>query len=142
MSESFYVLLHLCILFGSTHLKSVDRNPFFFLSDNFFVHPLHLPSQGSPFSLLCAPFQATIWSILSSPELYVFFLFNVIDSSSSMHAWARCSITESVTGKSYLRVVGFSFFPNRSKLKDIGGWVGGELGVGCRAIFNVGGRPA
>ena len=41
------------------------------------------------------------------------------------------SFTDSMTGKSYLSF--FFFFSLEVSSEDIGGWVGGELGVGRRA---------
>lgn len=109
-----------------------------------FFHPSSPPtfSRFSVFSALCSLSSNNLINSVFSWSLCFLFI-DVIDSSSSMHASAWCSFTESVTGKSYLRVVVFCFFFSiEVNWKDIGGWVGGELGVGCRAIVNVGGRPA
>lgn len=145
MSEPFYVLLYLCILFWQHTFEIGWLQSFFILSDNFLFYPLHLPYHGSSFSLPCSlPSNNLVNSVVSWSLCFLF--IDVIDLSSSVHACAWCSVTESVTGKSYLRVVVvfFIFFSNRSELKRhwrlggrwIGGWLQGYSQCGWQACLN------
>lgn len=100
-----------------------------FFSWSIFSSEVHLPSYGPQCSaLLCSPFQATIWSRCAFS--WSFFFFYVIDPFSSIQVCAWCSF---YWLSDWQKLFKFFFFSLEVNSKDIGGSVGGELGVGCGA---------
>lgn len=103
---------------------------FFFFFGFFHLFFVHLLFRGAPTfsqsSVLCSALQQSGHAV-PSPDLF----FYVIDPFSSRQCVLDSAFTDSVTGKSYLSF--FFFFSSALEVnsKDIGGWVGGELGVGC-----------
>lgn len=128
MRNVIFYCIYVCIWFGNAHMTSCY--PFCFLTDLFlsiFSSEVHLPSHVLS-ALLCVPFQATIWSRCAFPWSRSFFL-NVIDPFSSMQVCSWCSFFWLSDWQKLFKL----FLPSEVNSKDIGGWVGGELGVGCRA---------
>lgn len=135
----FFYCIYVCICSGDAHLTSADCFPFCFLSDHFFflsifsseVHlPCHSP-QCSALHCTALPFRQQSGHAVPSPDPFLLFFFNAIDPFSNMQVYAWCSV---YWRSDWHKLFKLFFFHMRSvNSKDIGGWVGGELGVGCRA---------
>lgn len=103
----------------------------------FFVHLLF---RGAPTlsqsSVLCSalhsPSGNNLVTLCLLLILFYYSFFNVIDPFSNMQVCAWCSVYWCSDWHKLFKLF-FFFFPLEVNSKDIGGWVGGELGVGCRA---------
>lgn len=131
----FFYCIYVCICSGDAHLTSAVFNFVSFLII-FFVHLL---CRGAPTlsqsSVLCSallsPSGNNLVTLCLLLILFYYFFFNVIDPFSNMQVYAWCSVYWRSDWHKLFKL--FFFFPLEVNSKDIGGWVGGELGVGCRA---------